>query len=99
MSWTVEHCCLLLTLHTRSLTVLHCSSLTVVHCCSYTVVQAGADAAPYPEDAEEDPKVDPPWLPWPSGLLLGFAPWLFALDCFARGVHSKVARVQTRQSS
>ena len=63
VSCTVEHCCLLLTLQTLSLTVLHCSSLTVVHWFSYTVVQAGAAAAPYPEDAEDapdDPPDDPP---------------------------------------
>jgi len=57
VSWTVEHCWLLLTLQTRSVTVLHCSSFTVVHWFSYTVVHTGAAAAPYPEGAEaaEDP--------------------------------------------
>ena len=32
--------------------MLHCCSFTVLHSCLYSVLQAGADAAPYPDDAE-----------------------------------------------
>ena len=57
-----------------------------------------------PKPDEEPPKrPDPPRLPWPSGLLLGFTPSPFSrlwnFDCFAKGLPSSGTRAVTAQSS
>jgi len=74
--------------------------------------EGAEEAPPNPEDdprKPDDPDVigrkppDPPWLPWPSGLLLGLTPKplsrLLILDCFAKGLQSRGTRAVTAQSS